>query len=168
MLKIWFTDKGTARKPALQPVITLWAVWEESGSMIYIFSMNNCKDSVDSLERTSMGKRSVAPAHPEQCWATIKFTVFTHKYVSSGKEMVWGLGGITQKGRHTNLPVPLRPLKVGSHQCLRPGLKFPLPCAQSSACDQEAWAQTHLRWSQAGPQIQLSSPPAPSPFRCPR
>lgn len=63
MLKIWFTDKDTARKPVLQPVITLWDVWEESGSVIYIilFPMNNCKDTVDSLGRINAGQRHTAP-----------------------------------------------------------------------------------------------------------
>lgn len=140
MLKIWFTDQRTARKPALQPVIILWGTGKESGSVIYIilFPMNNCKDSVGSLGRINRNKRSAAlnTVLPEPCWPTLKvYSPFPLWCVSHVEKRFW-------QGEHPERKVhkwsaPLGPLKAGLNR-LKPGLKFHCP---------EHWALDRVRRS---------------------
>lgn len=128
MLKIWFTDKGTARKPALRPVITLWAVWAESGSVIYIilFPLNNCKESVGSLGGESMQAR-------ECCSLMLYFlsNVGQHQCLSPSNMYLvvekWSRQGEHPERKTHKWSAPLRTLKAGLNQCLKPGLKFPRP-----------------------------------------
>lgn len=138
--------------------------------MIYIISlpMNNCTGRVGSLGRINTGQRRVAPdvARPQRCWATIKFTALSPPICTPAGEMLGG--GHTERKTHRS-SAPLRPLKTGLNQCLRPGLKFPSPpCAESPEHGRVAWAPTKPKRSQAGPGKRLLSASAPSLFLHPR
>lgn len=128
MLRIWFTDKGTARKPALQPVITLWAIREESAVWFILFYFPWITAKIALVvwgERTGMRKVPLSMPHfLNHVSQPSRFTALSPSDVCPVQRNALDRGNIQKEGKWL---APLSPLKAGLKQYPKPRLKFPCP-----------------------------------------